>query len=179
MAHATVLASIPMSGQHAGRLPSSKSRLAQSPLAQPRLRGQPALRAAGRAPLRAAAEGQSFQASYSTGGASGGRSGAAQLREEPAEAAQAPLDATASPSDSGAVLQEAADYMSGELRRMFSSGVGKLIFGPYVALPVKAPHDGLVQQPMPLVGHHEPLFPNQHVVLCHATDKPSAACSRR
>lgn len=75
--------------------------------------------------MRVAAEGNSLEASYSTGGAAGGRSGAAQLREGPAGAAQAPLDAVATPADSGAVLQEAADYMRGELRRMFTTGVRK------------------------------------------------------
>ena len=75
--------------------------------------------------MRVAAEGNSLEASYSTGGGAGGRCGAAQLREEPAGAAQAPLDAVATPADSGAVLQEAADYMRGELRRMFTTGVRK------------------------------------------------------
>ena len=92
-------------------------------VAQPRLLGTSTRRAAGRCTVRVAAEGNSLEASYSTGGPAGGRSGAAQLRGEPAGAAQAPLDAVATPADSGAVLQEAADYMRGELRRMFTTGV--------------------------------------------------------
>jgi hypothetical protein len=94
-------------------------------IAQPRLTGPSTKRAAGRFTQRVAAEGNSLEASYSTGSAAGGRSGAAQLREQPAGAVQAPLNAVAAPAGSGAVLQEAADYMRGELRRMFTTGVRK------------------------------------------------------
>lgn len=110
--------------QHAS-CTSSRAALRVAHIAQPRSIGASTKRAAGRFTLRVAAEGNSLEASYSTGSAAGGRSGAAQLREQPAGAAQAPLplDAVSTPADNGAVLQEAADYMRGELRRMFTTGV--------------------------------------------------------
>lgn len=101
---------------------SSLSRPQLVPRTPQRTCNVPTSRAAGRKAICVRAEGQSLEASYTTGGG-GGRVGAAQLREQPAEATQAALDAAAVPQDGGQVLQEAADYMRGELRRMFSTGV--------------------------------------------------------
>lgn len=68
------------------------------------------------------ASGESLEASFGTGGGDG-RTGAAQLQDEPAEAGQSPLDAAAAPDAGAEVLRETAEYMRGELRRIFSTGV--------------------------------------------------------
>ncbi len=99
---------------------------AQSPSLQPRRIagcGAASLRSRPRGGSVVVASGQSLEASFGTG-AGGGRAGAAQLREELLEASQAPLDAAATPIASSEVLRETAEYLVGELRRIFSTGVG-------------------------------------------------------